>query len=301
MSSNRRNAVVTGCNRGLGFGIAKRLVDEGFQVAAVCRRLSDAKRTVRALGSSCSVPIQLDLSKGAVAVQQAASQIAAWAGDSNLHLLVNNAGNSYGAWDDNAWAESRAVNYEGPVLLTEALLPALARAAAVIMVGSGLGELSLLSPDYQRLLTSAQSIPDLDSIASFEINRLTVEHSWVGPYGLSKALIHRATEILADDCRFKEQGIRINAVCPGWVCTDMGGEQAPIEIEEAAEHILGKTLHSDHGETGTFVCYCYKNYDEEHNRAWEEKHGNASMYWDNTASHSNEARKFGKYKRNRYS
>jgi len=79
--------------------------------------------------------------------------------------------------------------------------------------------------------------------------------------------------------------ILVNAVCPGWVSTDMGGEQAPISVEEGAGHILDKALTSDPGLTGTFTCYCYKNYDEEHNRAWEEKHGK----WEAVAASGDDA------------
>lgn len=280
-------AVVTGCNRGLGFGIAKRLVQEGFHVAAVCRRLADAQKTVDALGACCCMPFELDFNEGEAAVQAVASAIAAWAGKAKIKVLVNNAGNSHGAWDTSAWADSSSVNYKGPVLLTEALLPALARGACVTMVGSGLGELKLLSPKYRRLLTSAQTIGALNDIVQRPLNLLDVSQSWVGPYGLSKALIHRATEIFADDCRFKREGIIVNAVCPGWVCTDMGGDQAPIEVEEGAGHILENALNPDTAAAGTFFCHCFKNYDDEHNRAWEVKHG----HWAADTQHSKKTKR----------
>ena len=269
--TSKRYAVVTGCNRGLGFGIARRLTQEGFHVAALCRQLKDAQRTVRALGSGCCVAIQLDIAEGDVAVRKAVAQVVDWLGPSKLALLINNAGNSYDAWNDESWVASRAVNYQGGCRLTEALLPSFSDGASVTMVGSGLGDLNLLSPKFQRLLTRARTISALDEIADLPINRLSVECSWVGPYGMSKALLHRATEIFAADPRFTTRGIQLSAVCPGWVCTDMGGEQAPISIEEGAGHILEKPLHS--AAAGTLRCFCFKNYDEEHNRAWEEKHG----------------------------
>lgn len=268
MPGRSKKAVVTGCSRGIGRAIAERLVQEGFQVAAVCRRFEDAQAMVQALGPEWSSPIQLDMAQGGPAVRRAASQIQAWLGEGRLDLLVNNAGNSYGGWDDEAWIDSRAVNYQGPVLLTEALLPVLAVGASVVMVGSGLGELNLLSPKFQRLLMKAQSIDDLDKLAEHPIDSLTVEHSWVGPYGLSKAMVHRAAEIFASAPRFTSKHVSVTAVCPGWVSTDMGGEQAPISVEEAAGHILQKGFKS-----GSFTCFCYKNFDQEHTRQWEQKHG----------------------------
>jgi len=274
MASNNRYAVVTGANRGLGLAVARRLVHEGFLVAAVCRQLDDAQKTVKLLGKTRSVPVQLDFAEdGEVSLQAAASHIKAWLGPAKLMILVNNAGNSHASWDEAAWLDSRVVNYDGPVAFTEGLLPTLATGASVIMVGSGLGDIALLSPKYRRLLKKATSISDLDNIASRSVSLLSTEKSWVGPYGLSKALLHRATELLANDFRFRRNGILVNAICPGWVSTDMGGEQAPISVEEGAGHILETALTHDLGVTGTFYCYCYKNYDEEHARAWEQKHG----------------------------
>lgn len=268
-----KHAVVTGSNRGLGKAIAQRLVQEGFQVALVCRRLVDAQRAAASLGSSCCVPVQLDVSAGEDEICRAATEISTWLGASKLTVLVNNAGNSYGGWDEEAWRDSRLVNYKGPVSLTEALLPTLAVGASVTMVGSGLGDLHLISPKFQDLLANAKSIVELDKLATRSIHFLGSDNSWVGPYGLSKALVHRASEILACDERYKAKGVRVNAVCPGWVCTDMGGEQAPIEPQEGAAHILERAFQPPTGVTGTFVCYCYKNYDDEHNLAWEAKHG----------------------------
>ncbi|CAK0839443.1 unnamed protein product [Prorocentrum cordatum] len=131
----------------------------------------------------------------------------------------------------------------------------------------------MLSPKYRRLLARAQSIPDLDNVASLSVDVLTSESTWMGPYGFSKALVRRAAEILAVDGRLKHKSVRVNVTCPGWVCTDMGGDQAPVEVAEGAQHVLQDALDPESSATGSYVCFCYKNYDAEHLRAWEEKHG----------------------------
>lgn len=265
-SSRSKRAVVTGCNRGLGQACALRLAKEGYQIAAVCRRMADAQAAVEKLPLG-SVPIELDFSKGEQAIRVAAGEIASWAGSKGLSFLVNNAGNSWGYWDDEAWIDSCAVNFTGPIILTQALLPTLADSSLVTMVGSGLGDLKWISKKYQRLLTKASTISDLDKLASRKVTLL--EESWVGPYGLSKALLHRGVAILADDPAWCERHIELNSVCPGWVCTDMGGPDAPISVAEGAEHILGRMLGSSPGCPGDFKCYCYKNDDEEHRKVWE--------------------------------
>lgn len=55
----------------------------------------------------------------------------------------------------------------------------------------------------------------------------------------------------------------------------MGGDTAPISAEEGAGHVLEQALLSQpqSAASGTFKCFCYKNFDSEHNAAWEAKHG----------------------------
>jgi len=283
MCRSKKYAVVTGCNRGLGLAAATRLANEGFTIIAVCRRLEDASKTSKKLGGG-SVPFQLDLAKGEEVIQSVASRIMEWLGGACLDMLVNNAGNSYGAWDADAWTDSWAVNYKGPIVLTEALLPSFAEGASVSMVGSGLGDVSLISKKYVRMLSSAPDLEDLDRIANLPMNQLW--NSWVGPYGFSKALLHRATELLAADSRYTAKHITLNAVCPGWVRTDMGGEQAPISVDEGAGHILEKALAADPSVTGTFTCYCYKNFDADHQQAWDESKQEDDTKWWSDSTHS---------------
>jgi len=69
-------------------------------------------------------------------------------------------------------------------------------------------------------------------------------------YRLSKTALNAVTRIFYDE--LKDTGIKVNSVCPGWVRTEMGGEEAPLSIEEGAKGIVwAATLPAD-GPSGGF-------------------------------------------------
>ena len=69
-------------------------------------------------------------------------------------------------------------------------------------------------------------------------------------YRISKAALNAMTRILADE--LKGSGILVNSVHPGWVRTDMGGENAAKSVEEGADTPVWLALHPDGGPTGGF-------------------------------------------------
>jgi NAD(P)-dependent dehydrogenase (short-subunit alcohol dehydrogenase family) len=72
-------------------------------------------------------------------------------------------------------------------------------------------------------------------------------------YRISKVALNALTLIMADELR--DGSIKVNAVCPGWVSTDMGGKMAPISTETAASDIVHFALVDAKGPTGTFFRY----------------------------------------------
>ena len=156
------------------------------------------------------------------------------AGNQRLDALVNNAG-VYRGSARRIWA----VNVLGPLRLTRALEPLLARNARVVMVTSSLG---LLSAQPARLVEHL-SRSEL-SLAALE--RLAEEAP--GGYGASKAALNAMARLLAKELR--QRGVLVNATDPGWVRTDMGGPSAPRSVEQGAASVLWAVRLPPGGPTG---------------------------------------------------
>ncbi len=205
----QKYALVTGGNRGIGFAICQGLLASGFDVILAARSLDKAKAAAGKLPSTNSKVhvVELDVADDQSidrAVQHVSQEIP------HLDVLINNAG-IYPDEGVDILTVSRELldramntNVFGPIRISQAFLPLLEKAlqARIINVSSGYGELSGLS--FQ-----------------------------VPSYCLSKLTLNGATIMLADALKAKE--IAVNAICPGWVRTDMGGASAPRSPEQGAD------------------------------------------------------------------
>jgi NAD(P)-dependent dehydrogenase (short-subunit alcohol dehydrogenase family) len=110
------------------------------------------------------------------------------------------------------------------------------------MVSSGMGELGNFSPALQkRLLSPELSRAQIEEIAAEFVSAVTRGvHSREGfpsnAYGVSKALLNAFTRVLARELAGSSR--RVNAICPGWVKTRMGGSAAPRSLEQGASGIV---------------------------------------------------------------
>jgi NAD(P)-dependent dehydrogenase (short-subunit alcohol dehydrogenase family) len=234
-------AFITGGNRGLGFQTALDLKDAGTKVVIGSRDLAQGEQAVkklRAAGVDADV-LQFDITKPAD-YQAAFDYFNSKYG--RLDILVNNAGIAGGTFPGTGPEHSAAdvpqdllrkvfdTNFFAQVALTDALLPLLKKSPAgrIVNLSSILGSLTLHA-DPKSPIYNAKSFA----------------------YDASKTALNAFTIHLAHELR--NTNIKVNSAHPGWVKTDMGGDQAPMELSEGGKTSAAlATLPAD-GPTGTFI------------------------------------------------
>lgn len=212
----QRIALVTGANRGIGRAVAEGLAERGYRTVLTARDANAAAAAAAAMTGDV-VGCRLD-------VRDAASIAAVAAELDRLDVLVNNAGVLYDTWQRPSDAdleqvrEALEVNLLGAWRTAQAMLPLMSAGGRIVNVSSGAGSLTDMGPGTPA-------------------------------YGVSKAALNALTIKLAGELRGRD--ILVNAVCPGWVATDMGGPGGR-PVEQGAASVLWAVDLPDDGPTGGF-------------------------------------------------
>jgi NAD(P)-dependent dehydrogenase (short-subunit alcohol dehydrogenase family) len=237
---SQKIAFITGGNRGIGYQTALELKDADVKVVIGSRDLGQGKNAVeklRAAGVDADV-LEFDITKPGDA-QKAYDYFDSKYG--RLDILVNNAGVAAGKFPGTGPEHSAAAvpaevlrrvfetNFFAQVALTDALLPLLRKSPAgrIVNLSSILGSLTLHA-DPKSPIYSAKSFA----------------------YDASKTALNAFTIHLAYELR--DTKIKVNSAHPGWVKTDMGGDQAPMELSEGAKTSVALATLADNGPTGGY-------------------------------------------------
>jgi NAD(P)-dependent dehydrogenase (short-subunit alcohol dehydrogenase family) len=206
-------ALVTGANRGIGRAIAAGLKAKGCLVTLAARDEAEGRKAAADLGTAFA---RLDLADPDTAFDLITGQ-------GGFDILVNNAGllNDVSLLDRRSdFDEAMEVMVAAPLDLIRMNMPHWRQ--------SGWGRIVNLSSGWGSFAEGLEG---------------------PGAYGIAKAALNALTKALPRDL---PPGVKINAACPGWVATRMGGPSAPLTPEEGADTPIWLALLPDDGPTGGF-------------------------------------------------
>lgn len=232
--------LITGAAKGIGYETALQLGKKGYTVIVTARSQEKSDETVaklKAMGiDAYSFKLEVTSTDD---INRAFDFVARKFG--KLDVLVNNAGiqldnyefvqgNSTETVSQDILKETFNSNFFGPIALTQKMLPLIRKSDAgrIVNVSSVLGSLALHSnansPIYNTKMLA---------------------------YNSSKTALNQFTLHLA--AALKDTNIKVNSAHPGWVKTDLGGEHAPLSVEQGAKTIVDLCQAEENGTTGGFI------------------------------------------------
>ncbi|MEO8150019.1 MAG: SDR family NAD(P)-dependent oxidoreductase [Bacteroidia bacterium] len=225
MKQDKKNVLITGSAKGIGFETARQLGKAGLHIYLTGRNKNDgddALITLRKEQISCEF-ILMDVSELS-SIKQAFENFEK--NNIQLDALINNAAilidkqDQFLVTNEEHVRQTLNTNALGPLFVTQTFLSVLKSGSRIINVSSGGGSMT-------------------DAVGG-----------WAPVYCISKTTLNAITRQLAYALAAKK--ISVNAVCPGWVRTKMGGVSAPLSIEKGVETIVWLATEAAPSLTGKF-------------------------------------------------
>ena len=219
-----KNIFITGGNRGIGKGLVE-IFCENYKVFFSAREENKAKSVIESIENKNISYVTMDVAdeqsvlKGIESLKEKTDSI---------DILINNAGILIPGLkhkidaiktDDESILKTFNINTVGVLRVCKAVLPIMPVSSRIINISSGMGQMEGMATG---------------SIA----------------YRLSKSALNALTIVLSQELSDKD--IKVNAICPGWVQTDMGGYDANLTVKESVESIKKFAL-SDNFPNGKFL------------------------------------------------
>ena len=213
--------IITGANRGLGFEAARQMAGLDYQVILTSRDVKKGEEAARDLGVRFH-PLDVISAKSIAALHGFVEQEFG-----RLDVLINNAGvfldEKQGILDvpEESLRATLETNTFGPLRLARAFIP------------------MMIAQNYWRIVNVSSGMGEIGDLNNY------------GPsYRLSKLALNGITLMLAN--ALKGKNVLVNAVCPGWVRTDMGGSNAERDLETGASGIVWAATLPNQGPHGGF-------------------------------------------------
>ena len=215
------NIIITGANRGLGLEFVKQL-SRSNQVIATSRNVNKSKK----LESIKNIKMEeLDLIS-----KESIDTFVSKMGDKNIDLIINNAGVFHdeqfnNELDSALWQEEILINAISPIILTRKL------------------KKNILSGIDKKIVFISSQMGSIDDNYSGS-NYF---------YRSSKAALNASAKSLAID--WKNDNLAVLMLHPGWVKTDMGGDEAKLSISESVQQMITMINNFSIEQTGSFLNY----------------------------------------------
>ena len=212
---NNQNIFITGGNRGIGLGLLKGLSSSNNVIFSV-RDKAKGEKTLEELKNLDADYVVMDVDDTnsiEVAVGELKNKL------STVDILFNNAGILLKEYDVDVVDTSESsilktfnTNTLGVLRVCRSVIPLMKNGGRIINVSSGMGQLEDM---------------ESGSIA----------------YRLSKTALNALSKVMSNELSSKN--IKVNAICPGWVQTDMGGSSATLTVKESTDRIIDFALENN--------------------------------------------------------